>query len=98
MGWQDISKLYLSLPLGIISANPVGQLVLKTGIGGASVTIILCLHVLIAHRIFINLGFADKYVIMRFCHLINIISANPVGQLVLKTGRNLGKVQSELAP
>jgi hypothetical protein len=40
-------------------------------IDGASVTIILCLHVLIAHRIFINLGFADNYVIMRFCHLIN---------------------------
>ena len=40
-------------------------------IDGASVTIILCLHILIAHRIFINLEFADNYVIMRFCHLIN---------------------------
>jgi hypothetical protein len=38
---------------------------------GASETIILCLHVLIAHRIFINLWFADNYVKMRFCHLIN---------------------------
>ena len=30
-------------------------------INGASVTIILCLHVLIAHRIFINLGYVDYF-------------------------------------
>jgi len=30
-------------------------------IDGASVTIILCLHVLIAHRIFINLGYVDYF-------------------------------------
>ena len=28
---------------------------------GAPVTIILCLHVLIAHRIFINLGYVDYF-------------------------------------
>jgi hypothetical protein len=30
-------------------------------IGGASVTIILCLHVLIVHHIFINLGYVDYF-------------------------------------
>ena len=30
-------------------------------INGASVTIILCLHVIIAHQIFINLGYVDYF-------------------------------------
>ena len=30
-------------------------------IDGASITIILCLHVLIAHHIFINLGYVDYF-------------------------------------
>jgi hypothetical protein len=33
-------------------------------IDGASVTIILCLHILIAHHIFINLGCVDYFVMV----------------------------------
>jgi hypothetical protein len=55
MGWQD-GKCYHFLSYQIPADDNHQHVILrrKSVIGGTDVTIILCLHVLITHRILIN--------------------------------------------